>query len=138
MSGTTGLMHWVVLTNINHGFEDKWLVLDSLNSETYLRTLRPAIIRICASLSNTKNRLEVCTVNVQKQNGISDCGLFALAYVVELCQGNNPAAMTFDQSSMRIHYDSCIANKQFKSFQNMQNIVELNYKVHKFNKSIKE
>ena len=70
-------MHWVVLTNLNHGFEDKWLVLDSLNSENYLRNLRPAIIKICASLLNTRNRPEACTVDVQKQSGISDCGLFA-------------------------------------------------------------
>ena len=130
-------MHWVVLTNINHGVEDKWLVLDSLNDENYLKPLRTSIIRLCTSHTISKSRLEVCTVNVQKQIGTADCGLFALAYVVELCLGNNPATMAFEQSSMRRHYDSCMANRLFNSFENKSRSMELSYKVHKFNKTIK-
>ena len=41
---TRGLIHWVVLTKINYGLEDKLLVLKSLINGTYLRLLRPAII----------------------------------------------------------------------------------------------
>ena len=34
---TTFLMHWVVLTNINYGVEDKWLVLDNYDDD-YLKS----------------------------------------------------------------------------------------------------
>ena len=61
--------------------EDKWLVSDSLDNDTNLRSLRPAIIRICATHSNSKSRIQVGTVNVQKENGFSDCDLFALTYL---------------------------------------------------------
>ena len=97
---------------------------------------RTSIIRLCTSYTISKSRLEVCTVNVQKQIVSADRGLFALAYVVELCLGNNPATMAFEQSSMRRHYDSCIANRLFNSFENKARSMELNYKVHKFNKTI--
>ena len=72
-------MQWVVSTNIDHRFQDKWLVLDSLNSLNYLMSLRSAIFRIANRVSNKKDRIEVYKVNVKKQNGISVSGIFALA-----------------------------------------------------------
>ena len=53
-----------------------------------------------------KNELSIIQCNVPPQNGINDCGLFALAYHIAICHGFNPSQMLFDQSVMREHYNS--------------------------------
>ena len=45
---TPNLAHWVVLTDINHHGEGKWLFLDSLNHTSYIKSLRNTIIQICS------------------------------------------------------------------------------------------
>ena len=54
---------------------------------------------------------EVLTIRklvVQQQIRTRDCGLFAMAYVVEVCSGNNAAIACFDQTRMREHLYSCL------------------------------
>ena len=74
--------------------------------------------------------------DVQRQNGIDDCGLFVLAYIHTLCKllfnnfsskkikniffykgaGLNPSNLHFDQTSMRIHFNKCLTNSPFDPF----------------------
>ena len=112
---TPNLSHWVVITNINHHDEGKWLFLDSLNHLRYLKSLRSTIISICSSDTASKNRIEVYTVNMAQQTGTYDSGIFAIAYTVDLCLNNNPANVVYDRNSMRLHYairiETCIANR---------------------------
>lgn len=49
-------------------------------------------------------------VNVQHQNGGTDCGLFAISAAVSLCHGEDPAAHLKNQSLMRNHLVSCLEN----------------------------
>ena len=88
---TPKLDHWVVFTNINYFADGKWILYDNLNHLNYLKSLRQAIVRICSAFSSSENRVEICTVNMAQQLGMSDYGLFALAYAVELCFNNDPA-----------------------------------------------
>ena len=69
-----------------------------------------------------------------QQVGNYDCGLFAIAYAVDLCNNNNPANVVYDQNSMRIHYNSCIANRHFTPFAQVARDVVLDYETHRFNK----
>ena len=39
----------------------------------------------------------------QRQQGGSDCGLFAIAYAVDLAMGTDPATIKYDQRAMRKH-----------------------------------
>ena len=130
---TPNLSYWVVFTNFNHGDQDKWVVLDSLNNINYLKQKRQTIIRILSVQSSCKNRIEINTINVQQQNGVYDC-LFALAYVVELCQQKNSTKLQFDQSKMGEHYKVCISNREFKSFDSSICDVPLTYAVQNFNR----
>ncbi len=56
---------------------------------------------------------------VQQQDGVKDCGLFALAFATFLAFGNNPQALSvhkFDQKSFREHFVSTIELKQVIEF----------------------
>ena len=131
---TPNLAHWVVITNINHNDEGKWLFLDSLNHISYLKSLRNLIIQICTNNTSSKNRIEVYSVNMAQQIGTYDCGLFAIAYAFELCIDKNPANLEFDQSTMRAHYNACLANRRFTSFKQTTRDTVLDYQLHRFNK----
>ena len=48
------------------------------------------------------------------QKGSDDCGLFALAYAIEICQGKNPANLIYNQLLMRSHFNTCIKNDVYK------------------------
>ena len=50
-------------------------------------------------MSRTVKRIRMA----QRQQGGSDCGLFAIAYAVDLAMGTDPATITYDQRAMRRH-----------------------------------
>ena len=51
-----------------------------------------------------------------KQVGGVDCGLFSLAYALELASGNDPSQIKFDQSAMRQHFLHCLENNEINFF----------------------
>ena len=50
------------------------------------------------------------------QSGSKDCGLFAVAYAVEIAYGNDPAKFIFKQSAMRQHLHNCLTSKSMSAF----------------------
>ena len=50
------------------------------------------------------------------QLGSKDCGLFAIAYAVEIAYGNDPAKFIFKQSDMRQHLHNCLTSKSMSAF----------------------
>ena len=42
------------------------------------------------------------------QNGNVDCGIFAIAYAIDIAAGNNPATIVYDQNEMRQHLLDCL------------------------------
>ena len=52
----------------------------------------------------------------QQQNGVSDCGLFAIAFAVHLALGDDAAGLNFDQSKMRQHLLKCFQRKTMMPF----------------------
>ena len=50
------------------------------------------------------------------QSGSKDCGLFAIAYAVEIAYGNDPAKFIFRQSDMRQHLRNCLTSKSMSYF----------------------
>ena len=53
---------------------------------------------------------------VQQQKGITDCGLFAIAFAVHLAFGDDVSKLTFDQSQMRQHLVRCFQKKEMQPF----------------------
>ena len=55
-------------------------------------------------------------VDVQEQRGASDCGLFALAFIISICNGIDPASHSYQQAAMRSHTLSCVEKSQMTLF----------------------
>lgn len=51
--------------------------------------------------------LQLQYMNMQKQKGGADCGLFAIAVATALCIGMDPTKLTFEQGKMREHLRLC-------------------------------
>ena len=54
--------------------------------------------------------------NVQRQKGATDCGLFAVANLVEVLTGGDPRKARFDQGKMRDHLFWCLVEQKFTPF----------------------
>ena len=55
-------------------------------------------------------------VNVQRQSGLSDCGIFAIAFATALCMGIDPYTLNIDQNKSRIHLLKCFEQKNISAF----------------------
>jgi hypothetical protein len=50
------------------------------------------------------------TMNVARQTGSGDCGLFALAFATSLCIGQDPVNIIYSQQHMRNHLHDCLSS----------------------------
>ena len=64
--------------------------------------------QIARIYSSKKEKFTVLMVPVHQQEGSEDCGVFAIAYAVELAFGGDPRAVIYRQESMRSHLESCL------------------------------
>ena len=80
------------------------------------------------------NELVIKYANVMKQVGSNGCGLFCIAYSVNLAEGNNPSDIEYNQSCMRWHLVQCfkkgklaLSPKKFKESQQQKRYISRNY-----------
>ena len=122
----------VLLTNYD-GDLDEWHLYDSLNEEGYRKSISVILGEISKIFPETYHMF-LNNRDVQRQEGINDCGLFALAYMYTLCSGNNPSLCAYTQSKMRDHYNNCIKNKIFEAFPHTSlKRKHINDKKHEYN-----
>lgn len=89
-------------------------VYDSLNSSV----LKPDLLQQVNSIyspDNSSPTLRQAHIANSQQGGV-DCGLFSIAYALELAMGNDPASYTFDQGAMRHHFISCLEGRKLTQF----------------------
>lgn len=55
-------------------------------------------------------------MNVIKQTGHQDCGLFAIAYLTSVCHGEDPTEIIYLQNEMRAHLIKCFENCKLEPF----------------------
>ena len=95
-----------MLTNFNSDI-DEWHLYDSLNEESYRKSMSLILGQISLIFPETQY-LFLANRDIQRQEGINDCGLFALANMYTLCGGNDPSQYSYTQSQMRSHYNNCV------------------------------
>lgn len=102
--------HWACLSNT---FSPAGTVelFDSLH--TLPKEGSTIIPQACSILHTPEPSL---TINVGRQKGGSDCGLYAIAMAYDLCAGADPVYKKYVQSEMRSHLHNCINTKQLKPF----------------------
>ena len=104
----TGRDHWVTT------FRDETnsiFMFDSLGFDRQARLIMTPSLSIQLGLmygKNTDQDLEVILIETQKQTNGVDCGVFAIAHLVEFCTNGalNPTVI-FDTKQMRPHLLSC-------------------------------
>ena len=55
-------------------------------------------------------------INVQRQAGKADCGVFSIAFAYSLCCGVDPHKMPINQSLSHLHLLSCFLKRKFSAF----------------------
>lgn len=97
----TGGSHWSTIA----GAPDSTVkVYDSLFPGISLSVKMQAAAIIRPERSHLLFEME----RTQFQQGGADCGLFAIAYAVDYCYGNNPATKRYHQGEMRQHLLQCV------------------------------
>ena len=71
---------------------------------------------IAGMMQYHKSELVIQIMNVQRQRGSSDCGVFALALITAICFGLDPVSMFFDQKEMRKHLLKSIVTQEITPF----------------------
>ncbi|RNA24201.1 zinc finger BED domain-containing 1-like [Brachionus plicatilis] len=111
--------HWVVVSNYNPSYVDSddgyynWFLYDSMNNpEYYLNFIKPALKR----LSGGSRFFNIINVEVSKQKGTKDCGLFALGYSLTLAMDIDPGKLGFDQNKIRSEFSEIIKNQNLYLF----------------------
>ena len=105
----TSCDHWITSCPDSNG---TIYVLDSMNGKTLTTS-----VEIQMSLIYGKGK-PVVPVKVQQQQNSIDCGVFAIAFMVEFCFSNfiGRDNVNFDTYTMRDHLIKCIESQQFSPF----------------------
>ena len=110
-----GADHWLCVCHIpGHNVVrifDSFAICNDLNNDTIFQ-----ICKIYSPLSSKKGFLKLQKLSVQQQSNNRDCGLFAIANMVEICYGNNPEDLSYDEDAMRSHLEECLLSKEMKPF----------------------
>ena len=114
----TGEDHWVVSVQEVSGNEV--YILDSLIGITKQKDHLSASLEMQVSSSYGENRKILKTIlpSIQQQTNGVDCGVFAIANLVEFCFNGFKGSeqLEFDIDYMRQHLVNCIANGRFSKF----------------------
>ena len=73
--------------------------------------------QIIAHLINTtEDHLTVHIMNIAKQSGATDCGLYVVAIMSSLALGKDPCSIVFKKEDLRAHLQSIIEKEQITEF----------------------
>ena len=72
--------------------------------------------QIASIVSSSEKDIKLKMMNVQKQNGGCDCGLFAIAFATALANGIQPGHCFFNQDAMRRHLYKCLMEGKMSMF----------------------
>ena len=72
--------------------------------------------QLAAIMQYSAKCMYVRHVNVQRQSGLSDCGIFVIAFATALCMGIDPYTLNIDQNKSRIHLLKCFEQKNISAF----------------------
>ena len=103
--------HWILSSNLS----GEILIYDSIYSKQHNENIKE-VLRDFYKNYIKDDTLNVKYAFVQKQDGNSDCGLFAIAFAVDLVEGRDPCDIVYDQTKMREHLVNCFKEGKLLSF----------------------
>ena len=97
-------------------------MFDSVNDDITSDTVN----QICSIVRSQKKSITIEIMDVLKQRGCVDCGLFALAFSTSLCIGEQPSEKRYSQKDLRAHlysvFDSDSSSPQSFPSSNRQKV----------------
>ena len=91
-------------------------VYDSLYKKAGGRKLKRQISTLSFMFLQNHDNLVIEYMNVQRQVGGDDCGLFTVAFATSLCHSVDPLTCRFKQKEMREHFLRCLLNEYMTPF----------------------
>ena len=111
-----GHNHWFTISNIGCKSPAEFLVYDSMYSSVGHYSKK----QIAALLCSKEKEVRLKMMDVQKQSGGYDCGLFAIGFATALASGIPPGQCTFKQELMRKHLYACLGNSHVSMFPSLK------------------
>ena len=133
----SGGNHWITVSTIGSTSPSTVQVYDSLGKALPLDTKKQVAAILHSpdkeiNLEYANVQVRIITINfysllhrssfmvlffdLQKQPNHSDCGLFAIANAMALCNGQTPEHLYYDVKGMRQHLAGCLEDKVFRHF----------------------
>lgn len=110
--------HWVTASNVQKTHTNTVQLYDTMFTHAG-RKLTEQLAVLAVKPVGKVGTLGVFTIqhiNVQRQEGGNDCGLFAIAIATSLCFGHDPVGIKYTQSAMRQHLLSCLVADHLTPF----------------------
>ena len=97
----TGACHWVTIQVLS---DEEVHVYDSM----YLRPTFCTLKQIASIVKSKQTQLKIFLERVQCQKNTVDCGIYAIAYLTDLCHGEDPSTKKYSGSKeLRKHLIHC-------------------------------
>ena len=105
--------HWITSSYVDECVQ----IYDSLPS-SLSANVEEQLARIYGKLDKSKEDrgLTLHHLPVQQQSGITDCGVFAVAFAYHAAIGDDLKTITFDQGQLRKHLLHCFEKKELSRF----------------------
>ena len=108
----TGQCHWLSVTNIGCK-KGEVNIFDSLSHGT----VNSNTMKQVASILHEEGPNIVLNIkSVQQQQNGTDCGVFSIAFLTSLLNGEDPSTTAYHNDQLRTHLLTCIANGCLSSF----------------------
>lgn len=111
-----GKNHWIAAAT--YCYSNYWYIYDCMNICN--TEISQSIKKQLNFISGRQRDFQVmkCT----KQQGTSDCGLFSIAYIVDLIYKKRPETLIYDQTVMRKHFIECVNKQLFTPFPSKERV----------------
>ena len=109
--------HWIVASNIkvhcNDIFRESVCIYDSMWHTSVSLSAKK---QICSFVRPASGQFMFDLMNIQCQENMNDCGLFAIACATELVYGKDPCLCHFQPEVMRSHLIRCLESGFMECF----------------------
>ena len=115
--------HWVTSSSIGgivSVYDSKFYRNLSNSLQCQLATIYKLMITREEDGEVVDPHIAVCIPNIPQQQGVADCGVYAIAYAFHAARGDDLEKMTFDQATMREHLARCFSRQKLTPFPHSQ------------------
>ncbi|XP_078671420.1 uncharacterized protein LOC144911416 [Branchiostoma floridae x Branchiostoma belcheri] len=116
---------------IHHNRRSHWVLSSYADGQVHLydsigadmtASLQVQLYQTYAAFADQeRNILTIILPEVQRQKNVFDCGLFAIAWAVDIAQGQDVSSIAYDDRKMRSHLEKCFKQGRLTPFPHLTN-----------------